>query len=678
MMDETSNRTKTPPGKVRELGQTISSPNSTPRVVTPAAISQCLRPAQSSDELGRLAHFKITRILDQGGMGMVFEAIDLQLNRAVALKVIHPDTQSDPKSRERFLHEAQACAALRNDHIVPIYQVGEDFGVFFLAMPLLQGLALDRWLHTQKQAHLMQVLRIGREVADGLAAAHAVGIVHRDIKLANIWLEAPKGRAVLLDFGLAGRIGSTNTITNKPECVGTPGYLAPEQARGIACDHRGDLFSLGVVLYRLCTGKMPYPTQETAIDYFTMMLKQPPIPPIELNKELPPALNELIVAMLSIQPEARPESAKVVRTVLQQIQDDIVQQGREHDISPQILMKQAIIPVEEQNTCITPKSAETSLTSFYPVPTRKRTSMPLIALALLLGSMVAMGIWIYETPKVQARPTVPVESALSIHRINARGMVKRVGLVKAPLVKEASALIKSKKHPGIYWTLCDSGNPPYLFAIETSGKLHATIRLDGVQNVDWEAMTIDPDGHIYVGDIGNNYLKHKQRSIYRIDEPDRLDAKPPMEPQTVPVTGQWHYTYPAKPFDAETLLIQDGMFWIISKSKNLAETRLYRLPMKAEGATQVIEEVGKLTPEMLMIADASISPDGKRLALVNKFYTVLYSLPTGKVMDILTEQPTYYEYDLFKVEGCAWERDDLILISEDRKIYRLPLPVSAK
>lgn len=656
----------------------MASADVTPKVVPSAATTQFLRPAQEPGELGRLAHFKVTRLLGEGGMGMVFEAIDLQLNRAVALKVIHPDTQSDPKARERFLHEAQACAALRHDHIVPIYQVGEDHGVIFLAMPLLQGLALDRWLQTHKQPHLMQVLRIGREVADGLAAAHAVGIVHRDIKLANIWLEAPKGRAVLLDFGLAGRIDSANTSTSKTECVGTPGYLAPEQAQGLVCDHRGDLFSLGVVLYRLCTGKMPYATTETATDYFSTMMKQPLTPPIELNKELPPSLNELIVAMLAIQPEARPESAKVVRAALQQIQDDIVHQGLERDISPQSLLKQAVIPVEEQNTSITPSSSKTSLTSFYPVPPRKRTSMPLIALALLLGSMVAMGLWIYETPRVQLRPTIPAESALSVHRINARGMVKRVGQVKAPLVNEASTLIKSRKHPGIYWTLCDAGNPPYLFAIETSGKLHATIKLEGVQNVDWEALAIDAEGHIYVGDIGNNYLKLKKRSIYRIDEPDRLDTKLPMEPQTVPVTGQWHYTFPAKPFDAETLLIHDDMFWIISKGRNLAETRLYRLSMKPEGATQIIEEVGKLSPEMLMIADASISPDGKRLALVNKFYTVLYSLPTGKVTDILTEQPTYYEHDLFKVEGCAWEGDDLILISEDRKIYRLPLPTGGK
>ncbi len=300
--------------------------------------------------------------------------------------------------------------------------------------------------------------------------------------------------------------------------------------------------------------------------------------------------------------------------------------------------------------------------------------MPAIALALLLGAMIVIGFWLNEAPAAHVRPTLVESSEHSLRRINARSMVQRVGMVKAPLVKEASALIKSKKHPGIFWTLCDSGNPPFLFAIETSGKLRATVRLDGVPNVDWEALAIDDQGHIYVGDIGNNHLKHLKRSIYRIDEPDRLDGKPPLEPQTVPVTGQWHYTYPAKPFDAESLMIQDGLFWIISKAKNLDETRLYRLPIEPVSSTQVIEEVGKLAPEMLMIADASISPDGQRLALVNKFYTVLYTLPNSKITDILTNQPTYYEYDLYKVEGCAWEGDDLILISEDRRIYRLPLP----
>lgn len=304
--------------------------------------------------------------------------------------------------------------------------------------------------------------------------------------------------------------------------------------------------------------------------------------------------------------------------------------------------------------------------------------MPVIALALLLGTMLVAGLWIYEKPYSQIRPTLPEGAVARMHRINARAMTHRVGQVKAPLVKEASALIKSRKHPGIFWTVCDSSNPPFLIAIETSGKVRATLRLDSVQNVDWEALAIDDVGHIYVGDVGNNHLKLLKRTIYRIDEPDHLDGKPPYEPQTVPVTGHWHYTYPAKPFDAEALMIQDGMFWIVNKAKSLAETRLYRLSMQSEGTTQVIEEVGNLAPEMLMIADASISPTGKRLALVNKFYTVLYSLPTGKVTDILSEQPTFYEYDLFKVEGCAWDEDELILISEDRKIYRLPLPTSNK
>lgn len=301
--------------------------------------------------------------------------------------------------------------------------------------------------------------------------------------------------------------------------------------------------------------------------------------------------------------------------------------------------------------------------------------MPAIVLALLLGSIVVMGVWIHEAPDTQVRPTLPVSTGTVHNRhIDARPLVQRLGVVKASMVREASALVKSRKHPGIYWTLCDSGNPPYLYAIDLQGKLHVTLQLKGVQNVDWEALTMDDQGRLYVGDIGNNYHNHKTRSIYRIDEPDQLESATPFKVQTVPVTGIWHYRFPQKPFDAESLLIQDNTFWIISKVKNMGNTELYRLPITQNESTAVLEKVGDLPAELVMIADAAISPDSKRLALTNKFYSVIFQLPTGKVTDILTSPPTYYEYDLHKVEGCAWDGNDLILISEDRKIYRLPIP----
>lgn len=297
-----------------------------------------------------------------------------------------------------------------------------------------------------------------------------------------------------------------------------------------------------------------------------------------------------------------------------------------------------------------------------------------VPLVVIFGSMLLVGYGVYQAPERLIRPTVARGSEPSEQQVSARNLVKRIGYVKAPLVKEASALCKSRKHAGVYWTLCDSGNPPFLFAIETSGKLRATIRLQGATNVDWEALAMDEQGRLYVGDIGNNYHNLKQRTIYRIDEPDRFDAKEAAEPVTVPVTGMWHYQFPDKPFDAESLMIQDGVFWIINKAKNPGETRLYKLPMVLEGTTQMIEEVGTLPKELAMVADASQSLDGKRVALVNKFYSAVFPLPSGKITDLCKAQPTYYEYELHKVEGCAWEGNDLILIAEDRKIYRLPLP----
>lgn len=655
---------------------------SSPRQVVPASISKCLRPAQSTDELGRLAHFRILRVLGQGGMGIVFEAIDLQLNRSVALKVLHPETQSNPQACARFLQEAQTCAALRHDHIVPIYQVGEDNGVIFLAMPLLQGMPLDLWLHEHPRPHLMQILKLGREMADGLAAAHAVGIIHRDIKLSNIWLEAPKGRVVLLDFGLAGRQDANTVFGKANECVGTPGYLAPEQARGYANDPRVDLFALGIVLYRLTTGTMPFHAAPHLQDYFTALHQQRPRTLLEHDPALPVAFNELVMALLALNPAARPASAKVVRTALQQIQDELLLREVDQHRSPQDLLKLSLIPLNNvfassDNTQV--MNHATSITTLLRMASpRRRLTIPALILALLLGSMIAMGLWIYEAPLTQVRPTVPISSADSqVRHINARTIVQRIGLVKAPLVKEASALIKSRKHPDIYYTLCDAGNAPYVFAIDTKGKLFATLQPQGAKNLDWEALAMDEDGHIYIGDIGNNYHDYAVRTIYRIEEPDRLDAVPSHTPQVVPVTGTWNYRFPKKRFDAEALLIQDKTIWIINKAKNISDTALYKLPMGTTGSTAILEFAGELPAELLMIADASISADGKWLALVNKLYSVVFELPTGKVTDILTSTPTYYEYDLFKVEGCAWDGHDLILIAEDRHIYRLPIPVEA-
>jgi serine/threonine protein kinase/Leucine-rich repeat (LRR) protein len=277
-----------------------------------------LAPAQGPDEIGRLAHYRVLRVLGQGGMGVVFHAEDTLLERPVALKVMRPEVAGDLAYRQRFLREARATAAIKDDHVVTIHQVGEDNGVPFLVMEFLHGVPLDRWLAQGGQATLAQVLRLGAEMARGLSAAHARGLVHRDIKPSNIWLEAPAGRVKLLDFGLARPLRLDVQLTQSGMVVGTPAYMAPEQARAGPVDARTDLYSLGCVLYRLCTGRLPFETDDTMALLTALAVDQPPSV-AELNPELPEALTELVMQMLAKQPAQRPASAQEVAEQLQSI-----------------------------------------------------------------------------------------------------------------------------------------------------------------------------------------------------------------------------------------------------------------------------------------------------------------------------------------------------------------------
>ena len=217
-----------------------------------------LAPAVGPDELGWLAHYRVLKVLGQGGMGIVFHAEDTQLRRPVALKVIRPEMSKTLSNRQRFLREARAMAQVKSDHVVTVYQVGQVDDVCYLAMELLDGEPLDRWLDRAGTPPPGEAVRIGREIALALAAAHARGLVHRDVKPANVWLEAPTRRVKLLDFGLARPPDADIHLTQTGVVVGTPTYMAPEQARGEVVDGRADLFSLGCILYLMVTGRLPF------------------------------------------------------------------------------------------------------------------------------------------------------------------------------------------------------------------------------------------------------------------------------------------------------------------------------------------------------------------------------------------------------------------------------------
>lgn len=282
-----------------------------------------LSPPESEGELGRLGPYRVLRVLGAGGMGVVFLAEELPLARLVALKIIKPALASSPGVRERFLREARAVAAVDDERIVMIHQVGEERGILYIAMQLLQGQTLEERLREVEMAtgrrtvRVEEALRIGREIAAGLAAAHARGVIHRDIKPGNVFLK--DGTSVrLLDFGLARGIDDHTSLTQPVLLAGTPAYVAPEQCAGAVVDRRADLYGLGCTLYRMTTGQTPFFRSDSV-----SRGADAPVPPRELNAIVPAELSALIVELLAKDPAQRPDSAAVVVERLSRIEQSL-------------------------------------------------------------------------------------------------------------------------------------------------------------------------------------------------------------------------------------------------------------------------------------------------------------------------------------------------------------------
>ena len=280
-----------------------------------------LGPPQGPDDLGSLGHYSVKKLLGKGGMGMVFEAVDTQLQRPVALKVMNPQVSRNAGFRERFMREARAMAAVRSDNIVTIHQVGEQNGVLFLAMELLRGEPLDRRIKERRPFTTLEVLRIGEGIARALAVVHARGHIHRDIKPANIWLEEPDGRVKVLDFGITLPTGGEH-LTQTGTVLGTPGYMAPEHADGSPqVDERCDLFSLGCILHELVAGKPTF-SGPSAISVLKAVATQEPPPLDQIKPETPRALSNLVAVLLEKNAANRPSSAKEVADTLADLREE--------------------------------------------------------------------------------------------------------------------------------------------------------------------------------------------------------------------------------------------------------------------------------------------------------------------------------------------------------------------
>lgn len=328
---------------------------------------------------GTLGNYHILRKLGEGGMGLVYEAEDSVLKRRVALKLMKPAAAANPDYRARFLREAQAAARVAHDHICPIYQVGESAGTPFLAMPLLQGETLDQRM-ARGPLEPEMALQIMLQTAEGLAAAHEAGLIHRDVKPSNIWLEArPNGefRVRLLDFGLARCEAEEAVITMTGTIMGTPAYMAPEQARGDSVDHRADVFSLGAVAWEMFTGTRAFPGK-SAVDVLSRVLNHEPELLGTRISGLPESISRIVEQLLRKDPAARTTSARIL---IAQIRNSI----------------DALPPRDAAAGPGAPSAARSGRPSTEGHTARRRMSL-VLACAGLIGLAVWLGILVLRTP----------------------------------------------------------------------------------------------------------------------------------------------------------------------------------------------------------------------------------------------------------------------------------------
>ena len=274
-----------------------------------------LSPPLETGSLGRLGHYELLELTGRGAMGLVFRARDTVLQRIVAVKLLAPQLAVSATARRRFVREARAAAAVRNDHVVAIHDVQDAGPAPYLVMEFVAGVTLEERMRQCGVLGLTEVLGVGAQVARGLAAAHAQGLVHRDVKPANVLLDGGSGRARLTDFGLA-RAADDASLSQSGAVAGTPLYMSPEQARGETVDHRSDLASLGSVLYALCTGRPPYRAR-TTMAVLQRVCEDTPRPMREVNSEVPDWLAAIVMKLLAKDPARRFQTAEEVADLLE-------------------------------------------------------------------------------------------------------------------------------------------------------------------------------------------------------------------------------------------------------------------------------------------------------------------------------------------------------------------------
>jgi uncharacterized protein (TIGR03067 family) len=346
-----------------------------------------LAPPRRPGSLGRLDHYEVQEVVGHGGMGVVLRAFDEKLHRVVALKVMAREIAGSALARKRFSREAKAAAAVVHDHVVPIHAIEDAGPTPYLVMQFIEGQSLQQAIDAEGSLDLKEILRIGMQIASGLAAAHKQGLVHRDVKPSNILLENGVQRVKLTDFGLARTVDDAS-VSQTGVIVGTPQYMSPEQADGKPIDHRSDLFSLGSVLYAMCTGRPPFRAAST-VATLKRVCEDTPRPIRELNPDIPEWLSEVIGRLHAKEPAERYESAQEVATLLERRLAD-VQQGL------------AVVTPERASRPVAEQDAEIASKGFCTSPVKKRRWPRVVGWAVVAFLIcVCIAIWGNLFSKVQ-------------------------------------------------------------------------------------------------------------------------------------------------------------------------------------------------------------------------------------------------------------------------------------